>query len=194
MPDRIKVLGICGSLRRGSYNRMLLEAAVECAPPDMTIESYGALGDIPPYNEDVREAGEPAAVADFKRRIADADGLLIASPEYNYSVPGVLKNAIDWVSRPPAESPLMNKPAAIIGASTGNFGTARGQLALRQVFVFTGTQAMLKPELLVFQAQKRFNESGRLTDDVTRKLLTEFMAAFEGWVRQFAPAKAGARV
>lgn len=194
MPDRIKVLGICGSLRRGSYNRMLLEAAVECAPPDMTIESYGGLGDIPPYNEDVREAGEPAAVADFKRRIADADGLLIASPEYNYSVPGVLKNAIDWVSRPPAESPLMNKPAAIIGASTGNFGTARGQLALRQVFVFTGTQAMLKPELLVFQAQKRFDESGRLTDDVTRKLLTEFMAAFEGWVRQFAPAKAGARV
>jgi chromate reductase len=194
MPDRITVLGICGSLRRASYNRMLLNAALECAPVALHIDIYDGLGDIPLYNEDVREAGEPDAVSGFKHRIREADALLIASPEYNYSVPGVLKNAIDWASRPPAESPLMNKPAAIVGASTGNFGTARGQLALRQVFVFTGTQAMLKPELLVFQAQKRFDESGRLTDDMTRKLLTEFMAAFEGWVRQFAPAKASAQV
>lgn len=194
MADQHTIMGICGSLRRGSYNRMLLNAAIECAPAGLRIETYEGLGDIPPYNEDVRETGEPAAVADFKRRIRDADALLIASPEYNYSVPGVLKNAIDWASRPPADSPLVNKPAAIIGASTGNFGTARGQLALRQVFVFTGTQAMLKPELLVFQAQKRFDESGRLADDMTRELLTEFMSAFEGWVRRFAPPKAGARV
>jgi len=194
MPDPINVLGICGSLRRGSYNRMLLDAACEAAPANMRIDAYHGLGDIPPYNEDVRVAGEPPVVSDLKRRIADADALLIASPEYNYNVPGVLKNAIDWASRPPAESPLMNKPAAILGASTGNFGTARGQLALRQVFVFTGTQTMLKPELLVFQAHKRFDESGRLTDEMTRKLLAEFMAAFDGWARQFVPAKAGARV
>lgn len=179
------VFAICGSLRSGSYNGALLRAAVELAPPGMAFDRFDRLGEIPPYNEDVRLQGEPEPVRELKERIGRAAALLVASPEYNYSVPGVLKNAIDWASRPANETPLAGKPAAIMGASPGNFGTARGQLALRQVFVFTGTHVMLKPELLVFRAQDRFDEGGRLTDDGTRQLLREFLVSFERWVERF---------
>jgi chromate reductase len=178
----LTLLGIAGSLRKGSYNKGLIEAAGELAPEGMRIEVYEELGEIPPYNEDVRVAGEPGPVEELKAKVAAADGLLIATPEYNYNVPGVLKNAIDWLSRPPAESPLRGKPAGIMGASAGNFGTARAQLALRQSFVFTETLAMLRPELLVFRAAERFNEQGRLTDETTRELLRGFLAELAKWV------------
>ena len=186
MADQLRILGIAGSLRRKSYNLALLRAATELAPPGMTIEIYGRLGDIPPYNEDVREAGRPQTVVHIDEAVRAADGILIATPEYNYSVPGVLKNAIDWVSRPPQTSPLKNKPAAIMSASTGISGGMRAQLHLRQSFVFTETPAMLRPEVIVPRAAERFDESGRLTDEPTRKFIASFLVDFSRWVRRFS--------
>ena len=141
------ILGLAGSLRRESYNRALLRAAAGLAPPGVTIVIFERLGEIPPYNDDVRLRGLPDPVAALWQAVAAADALLVATPEYNYGVPGVLKNALDWVSRPPAETPLRHKPVAIMGASTGNFGTARAQLALRQTFQFVESYALPKPEV-----------------------------------------------
>lgn len=186
MADQQRILGIAGSLRRKSYNRALLRAATELAPPGMTIEIYERLGDIPPYNEDVREAGRPEPVVHITEAIRAADGILVATPEYNYSIPGVLKNAIDWVSRPPKESPLRNKPAAIMSASTGISGGMRAQLHLRQSFVFTETPALLRPEVIVPKAAERFDDSGRLTDETTRNFIAAFLVDFSRWVRRFS--------
>ncbi len=195
MSQTLTVLAIPGSLREGSYNRGLLRAARELAPTTVDIELYDSLAEIPPYNEDVERRGTPSVVRELKDRIDRAGALLIATPEYNYSIPGVLKNAIDWASRPADRTPLRNKPTGILGASVGNFGTARAQLALRQVFVFTGTPAMLKPELLVFNAADRFSADGELTDESTRGLLRDYLREFEHWARENAPqpALAGAR-
>jgi chromate reductase len=135
----MRIAGIAGSLREGSLNRGLLRAAVELAPAGMEIIVYTRLGVIPPYNDDVFTKGDPEPVADLKTFIGGADALLISTPEYNYGVPGVLKNAIDWASRPAGKSPLNRKPAAIIGCSPGLGGTIRAQHALRQSFVFTDT-------------------------------------------------------
>ena len=181
----IQILGICGSLRAGSLNRALLKAAVELAPAELAITIYERLGDIPPYNGDVEAQGDPEPVTAFKTAIRDASGLLIATPEYNYGVPGVLKNAVDWASRPPGKSVLNGKPAAIMGASMGAQGTARGQLALRQSFVFTETYTMLRPEVLVARAQDKVDGQGRLTDESTRKYLGQFLAAFRDWIPRF---------
>ena len=186
MADQQRILGIAGSLRRKSYNLALLRAATELAPPGMTIEIYERLGEIPPYNEDVRAVGRPEPVAHVTEAIRAADGILIATPEYNYSIPGVLKNAIDWVSRPPQESPLRNKPAAIMSASTGISGGMRAQLHLRQSFVFTETPAMLRPEVIVPRAAERFDDGGRLTDETTRKFIASFLHDFSRWVRRFS--------
>ncbi len=138
----IKVFGIAGSLRAGSSNKALLRAAAELAPEGMEIRLFERLAEVPLYNEDVEKAGEPESVAALKGAIREADALLFATPEYNYGVPGVLKNAIDWASRPPRNSVLNGKPAAIMGATPGTSGTARAQLALRQSFVFTQTHAL----------------------------------------------------
>ena len=180
-----KVLAISGSLRRGSFNSSLLRAAKELAPNGMHIEIYEGLREIPPYDNDVHEKGDPVIIRALKASIAAADGLLIATPEYNYGIPGVLKNAIDWVSRP--ENPMNGKPTAIMGASPGNFGTVRAQLALRQSFLFTNNAVMSRPELLVFGANKRFSESGKLTDEDTKRFLLEFLQAFEQWIARNAP-------
>src|SRR5262245_31094047 len=145
----LKVAGICGSLRAASLNRGLLSAAAELAPAGMEIAIYNRLGDIPPYNEDVFAKGDPEPVADLKNFIANADALLIATPEYNYGVPGVLKNAIDWASRPAGKTPLNRKPAALMGCSPGLGGTIRAQHSLRQSFVFTETHVMSQPEIKV---------------------------------------------
>src|SRR5215470_13926892 len=142
--EKLHVLGFAGSLRKTSFNRGLLRAAVDAAPAGMEIETFD-LTPIPSYNADVEEKGLPAPVAEFKEKIRAADALLIATPEYNYSVPGLLKNAIDWASRPSNQSPLQKKPAALMGASGGQMGTARAQLALRQSFVFTETLVLPKP-------------------------------------------------
>ena len=174
-----------GSLRRGSFNRALLSAASERAPEGMAIEILDITG-IPLYNADVDAASTPESVAELKRKITGADGLLIVTPEYNPGVPGVTKNVIDWASRPPRESPLDRKPVAIMGASPGMTGTARGQSQLRQAFEFTNSFCMPQPEMLVARAAEKFDDTGRLTDDNTRQHLDRFLVAFADWIRIFA--------
>jgi chromate reductase len=179
----IRVAAFAGSLRKASYNRALLRAAVELVPANMTIEIL-EIGGIPVYNADVEAEGDPAAVAEFKRQVGAADGLLIATPEYNYGVPGVTKNVIDWASRPPRESVLDGKPVAVMGATPGMWGTARGQAQLRQAFTFTNSIAMLKPEILVARAREKFDDQGRLVDETTREFLGKFLVAFAAWIER----------
>ncbi len=180
----VRVLGFAGSLRAASYNRSLLRAAQEIAPAGTTIEAFD-LAPIPLYNADIEARGIPESVAAFKTAIGAADAILVVTPEYNHGVPGVLKNAIDWASRPPRGSPLGGKPAGTMGASPGRVGTARAQTQLRQAFTFTNTIAMLQPEVLVARANEKFDADGRLTDEVTRKLLGTYLAAFRTWIERF---------
>lgn len=181
----LRVLGIPGSLREASYNKGLLRAAVELAPAGMEIEIYHRLGDVPPYNDDVFAKGDPEPVAHFKTAIAGTDAMLIATPEYNYGVPGVLKNAIDWASRPAGKSPLNRKPAAIMGCSQGLGGTIRAQHALRQSFVFTETHVMLQPEIKLPSVAALFDAGGRLADENTRQHIKKFLEAFVLWIGRF---------
>jgi len=181
----IRVAGIPGSLREGSLNKGLLRAAVGLAPAGMEIQIYTRLGDIPPYNDDVFQKGDPERVADLKAFIGAADAMLISTPEYNYGIPGVLKNAIDWVSRPAGKSALNRKPAAIMGCSPGLGGTIRAQHALRQSFVFTETHVMLQPEIKIPSAAPLFDASSKLTDETTRQYLKKFLEAFVVWIGRF---------
>ena len=176
------LLGIPGSLRAGSYNRALLRAAAEVLPAGVDL-SLVALNDIPLYDADVQSTGDPEPVEELKRRIIIADALVIATPEYNYSIPGVLKNALDWASRPPKTCCLRKKPIGIMGASSGESGTMRGQLALRQMFVFTDSLVMAQPELRVPNAGPRFDAEGRLVDEDMRERLRTYMAALVEWAR-----------
>lgn len=178
-----RVAAFAGSLRSGSYNRGLLRAAVELAPEEMTIEVV-EIGGVPLFNADLEAQGDPEPVAAFKRAIGAADGLLIATPEYNLGVPGVTKNAIDWASRPPRNSVLNGKPVAVMGATPGMGGTARGQSQLRQAFVFTNSFAMPQPEVLVRRASELFDAEGRLIDEPTRAHLGKFLAAFAAWIER----------
>jgi len=180
MVDQIKILGFAGSLRRASYNRGLIRAAAVSAPPGTTLEVYD-LADIPLYNQDVEDAGEPASVMAFKRALASADALLIATPEYNHGMPGVLKNALDWASRPRASSPLHDKPIAVAGASPGRGSTARAQAQLREAAVFTGACVMPLPELLIASAATHFDHEGNLVDPETRADLVQLVAALRAW-------------
>ncbi|MCL4466569.1 MAG: NAD(P)H-dependent oxidoreductase [Chloroflexi bacterium] len=183
MPSLVKVLGFAGSLRRGSYNRATLRAAGELLPEDMRLETFD-LAPIPLFNQDILAAGPPRAVLDFKARLAANDGVLIVTPEYNYSIPGVLKNAIDWASRPPDTSPLNGKPVGLMGASTGQFGTVRAQTHWRNVFVFTNMLPLNKPEVLINRARDKFDAEGRLTDEPTRQVIRNQLVAFGDWVRR----------
>jgi chromate reductase len=177
------VCGIAGSLRRASYNRALLRAAQELAPEGMEIRIFDGVGDLPLFNEDLEAQGDPEPVLALRRAIGEADALLIATPEYNHGVPGVLKNAIDWASRPPRGSVLAGKPAALFGASPGITGTARGQTQLRASFVFTQTPALLQPEILVYRAHEKFDAEGRLTDETTRKFVALLLRNLADWTR-----------
>jgi chromate reductase len=179
----ISILGICGSLRQGSYNMATLRAAVAARPAGMTI-TIADISTIPLYNEDVRQQGFPAPVETLRQQIAGADALLIACPEYNYSMTGVLKNAIDWASRPP-DQPFAGKPLAIIGAAAGMAGSARAQYDLRRSSVFLDMHVINKPEILIGQAQTKFDAKGNLTDEVARNLLRDLMANLANWARQF---------
>jgi chromate reductase len=179
----VRVLGISGSLRKGSFNAAALHAARELAPAGMEIEVYQGLGNLPLYNEDLRAQGFPAPVQDLRDRIKAADALLIVTPEYNYSVPGVLKNAIDWASRPP-EQPFDGKPIAIMGASPGVLGTARAQYHLRQTFVFLNGHVLNKPEVMISQAATRFDAEGRLTDEATRGFLQALLVSLKAWAER----------
>jgi chromate reductase len=181
----IRVAGIVGSLREGSLNKGLLKAAVELAPSGMEIQIYTRLGDIPPYNDDVFQKGDSPPVAALKSFIGSADALLISTPEYNYGVPGVLKNAIDWASRPAGKSVLNRKPAALMGCSPGLGGTIRAQHALRQSFVFTETYVMLQPEIKIPSAAPLFDSAGKLTDETTRGYLKSFLESFARWIERF---------
>ena len=175
----MKVLALVGSLREGSYNKLALRAAQELKPAGMQIDTAD-IGALPLYNDDVRVDGYPPPVQALRESIRAADALLFVSPEYNYSLPGVLKNAIDWASRPP-EQPLDGKPAAIMGASTGRLGTARAQYHLRQIGVFVNLQFLNRPEVMIAGAAKAFDESGRLTDEGARKLIGDLLLNLRDW-------------
>ena len=178
----ITVLGICGSLRKGSYNMAALRTAIELKPPTMTIQ-IADISQFPLYNEDVRAQGFPPPVEIFRQQIKAADALLFACPEYNYSMSGVLKNAIDWASRPP-DQPFAGKPAAIMGAGAGMAGTARAQSDLRRSFVFLDINPVNKPEVLIGQAQTKFDANGRLMDEAARGFIRDMLVALERWTRQ----------
>jgi chromate reductase len=189
--DRVfTVVGFAGSLRRGSFNRALHRAATELAPPALQIVIH-ELDGIPLYNADVEAAGPPLSVSQLRDTIRKADGLLIATPEYNHGVPGVLKNTIDWLSRPPSNSALNGKVAAMMGASPGMTGTARGQSQLRQAFVFTNTFALLQPEILVGRAHEKFDADGRLVHQATRDFLETFLLRFTDLLAIHATAAPG---
>jgi chromate reductase, NAD(P)H dehydrogenase (quinone) len=182
--DQLRVLGFAGSLRQGSYNKMALRAAVELAPAGMTIETFD-IAPIEPYNEDVKQRGFPSPVQELREKLRAADALLIVTPEYNHSIPGVLKNAIDWASRPP-DQPFNDKPIAIMGASPGRLGTIRAQLHLRACFVFLNGLVMTQPEVLIANAAQMFDDQGRLTDQPTRELVAKLLISLADWTRRLA--------
>ncbi len=173
--DEIKILGLVGSLRKDSYNHFALKAAQELVP-DGAVLNLIELHGIPVFNQDT-EMAMPAAVLEFKRQIRAADAILFATPEFNYSVAGVLKNAIDWASRPYGESAWTGKPAAVMGASTGSLGTARAQYHLRQILVSLDMPTVNQPEVMIVHAAQRFGPDGRLTDDPTRQHIQMLLAA-----------------
>ncbi len=188
----ITVLGIPGSLRAKSFNRMALTAACELAPEGMTILRFERLGDVPLYDEDLKEQGFPDAALELRRAIAAADALLLVTPEYNYSVSGVLKNAIDWASRPP-DTPLPGKPVAIMGASPGLAGTVRAQLHLRQILGGLDMPVLNRPEVLIRQAAAKFDAEGRLTDEDTRRHIRRLLERLKDWTLFLMASRSGAR-
>jgi chromate reductase len=168
----MRVLGISGSLRKDSWNTKLLDAAAELLPPGVEFELYDGLKAVPPYDEDDDHAGDPAAAAHFRTAVAGADAILFATPEYNSSVPGQLKNALDWASRPLATNALRNTPVAVVGASMGAFGAVWAQAELRKVLAATGAR-VIDGEVAVGHANTRFDAKGRLVDDDLRDQLAE---------------------
>lgn len=170
----MNVLGIAGSLRSGSFNRALLRAAQEVAPHGMSIEIYDLAG-IPLYDADLEAQGDPEPVQRFKAAIAQADGLLISTPEYQHSIPGVLKNAFDWASRPHASSVLAQKPVAIMGVTSGMSGTARAQMQLREVLCYNDMRAVSRPEVLIAYAQTKFDAKGNFIDENGRTFVRQLL-------------------
>lgn len=173
----ITILGISGSLRAGSYNTAALQAVAELLPPGVSLV-LADISDIPLYNDDVRAQGLPPSVERFRKQIAEADAILFSTPEYNYSIPGLLKNAIDWASRPP-EQPFAGKAAAIMGASPGAVGTARAQYHLRQIGVFLDLKFLNKPEVMIGGAGDRFDAGGKLTHEPTREFIKTMLVALQ---------------
>ena len=182
-PQRRDVLALPGSLRRGSFNRLLLQAAAANAPPGLRVEVYDELASVPLFSEDVEAETVPAGVERLRERVEQADAVLIATPEYNQSIPGVLKNAIDWLSRPPREV-LIGKPMAVIGATAGRWGTRLAQSHLRHVLYATEALVMPQPSLFVAGASNLFDGAGRLVDEQTAQSLRELLAAFDSWIRR----------
>jgi chromate reductase, NAD(P)H dehydrogenase (quinone) len=177
-----KIVSISGSLRKASLNTALLHAATELVP-DGTVLTFAPIADVPLYNGDLDVDGGPGPVQKLKRHIAEADGLLIATPEYNYGIPGVLKNAIDWASRPGFQSVLAGKPVAIVGAAPGVVGTARAQAQLKQVLLGTLSEVFPHPEVLVGRAHERIKD-GRLEDEATREVVREMLERYVAWIRR----------
>lgn len=182
--ETFRILAFSGSLRKASFNTGLLRAAEQVTPDDVTIDIHD-LADIPLYDADVEAAGVPEGVLTLASKIRAADAVLIATPEYNYGVPGVLKNALDWISRPAVHNPLRRKPVAIMGASGGNWGTARAQLQLRQTLA-SGIEAytLIKPEVMVPRASTVFDDQGNLEDDDVRERIRALVEALVDWSRK----------
>ncbi len=176
-----RIVAFAGSLRAGSFNRALIRSAQELAPKGMTIEPI-ELGNLPFYNADVEAEGDPPAVERFKTSLRESDGLLIATPEYNDGIPGVLTTAIDWGSRLPGRAPLTGKPVALMGASPSQIGTARAQLHLRQLLGHVRALVLPPPELLIARAHERFDSKLQLTDESTRKVLGDLLVRFSRWI------------
>lgn len=173
------VLALSGSLRRDSYNTGLLRTAARLAPAHVSLELFDRLGDVPPYDGDVESLETPPAVAELKRRIADADAVLIATPEYNGSIPGHLKNALDWVSRPMNENPFRGTPTAVIGASTGSYGGIWAQAELRKVLGILGAR-LVEGELAVPDARAQFDVAGQLVNEDLRGRLRQLLVDLVG--------------
>lgn len=182
MSETVHVAGIAGSLRKASYNRALLREAGSLMPDGAELEIV-EIRDMPLFSQDL-EDDPPAPVASFREKVRRADALLIATPEYNYSVPGPLKNAIDWASRPPGHAAIVGKPLALMGASSSTFGTVRAQLALRQIAVYLDMHLVNKPELLITRAAEKFDEQGRLTDEAAKDVLRDLLARLVAWTRR----------
>jgi chromate reductase len=180
--SKIKVLGFAGSLRKGSYNKALLRTALEELPEDIELEVFDLEG-IPPYDQDL-DNDMPARVTEFKRKIKAADAILIATPEYNYSMPGVLKNAIDWASRPPGDNSWDDKPVAIMSASIGMIAGARAQYHLRQTFVYINMHPVNRPEVMVPFVADKVDANGRVTDGKTRQKVKELLESLAAWTRR----------
>jgi chromate reductase len=189
MNKEVSILGFAGSLRKGSYNRALLRAALELLPEDAKLEIF-ALDDIPPFNQDL-EASVPEKVREFKSKIRSADAILIATPEHNFSIPGVLKNAIDWASRPYGDNSFEGKPVAIMSASPGMLGGARGQYHLRQVFVFLDMHPVNRPEVFVTFAGQKIDDKGTVTDEKTREIIAQLLQALVAWTRRLEAGTIG---
>ena len=181
MPD-LKILGIPGSLRKASFNRSALAAAQWLLPDGASLDVFELEG-IPVYNQDL-DKQPPARVVELKAHVRAADAILFATPEYNYSIPGVLKNAIDWASRPYGDSAWQGKPVAVMGASVGVLGSARAQYHLRQCFVFLNMYPVNQPEVLIANAAQRFDERGELTDETSRDLIRKLLAELVAWTKK----------
>jgi chromate reductase len=177
----VAVLGICGSVRKASLNRSLLSAVGAAMPETAAFAIHDGLERLPIFSNDL---DDPPLVVELKAAIARADGVVFAVPEYNYSIPGGLKNALDWVSRPPASSPMRGKPIGLVGAATGMSGTIRAQSHMRQILVYSDSPCMNQPEVLIARAHERFDASGALVDDATSQLLSRFAAAFVAFVER----------
>lgn len=186
MGERINVIGFAGSLRKGSFNRALLRAAVALAPKEVNLETFDLEG-IPPFNQD-QENDMPSKVKAFKAKVKAADAVLIVTPEYNYSVSGVLKNAIDWASRPYGDNSFEGKPVAVMSASVGMLGGARAQYHLRQMFVFLDMYPVNSPEVMVAFAADKFDGNGVLKDETTRRLIPQLLTNLAGWTRKLKGA------
>jgi len=184
MDNKIKVLAICGSLRKGSYNKMVLNEAIKLASEAMEIE-VAEIGDLPLFNQDL-EADPPSSVIRFREHVKNADALLFVTPEHNYSVPAVLKNALEWGSRPYANAVMNRKPAAMMGASNGMLGTGRGQYHLRQICVQIDIYAMNRPEVMIPFVKEKFDENGNLIDEKTRSKIKELLDALVVWTKKFS--------
>ncbi len=182
MDKKISILAFGGSLRKGSYNKALLRVAQELAPEDAQMEIFD-IAPIPLYNQDL-ENDMPQVVRAFKEKIRAADALLIATPEYNYSIPGFLKNAIDWASRPSGDNVFNGKPVALMGASVGTLGTARAQYHLRQSCVFLNMHPLNQPEVMVPLAQEKIDKDGKVTDQKTREKIRELLESLVAWTRR----------
>lgn len=186
--SQVQILGIAGSLRKASYNRSVLRAAQLLALDDAKIEIF-ELDGIPGFNQD-GELRPPAKVVELKARVQAADAILFVTPEYNYSIPGVLKNAIDWASRPYGDNAWSGKPVAVMGASIGMLGTARAQYHLRQCFVFLNMYPLNLPEVMITHAAERFDNAGNLIDETTKDLMRQLLQALVAWTRDLQKIRA----